>query len=365
MDAPRPLPPRDEMVAAMLACDAAYEGVFITAVRTTGIFCRPTCTARKPLPRNVDFYAGTAEAAAAGFRPCLRCRPLDAPERTPDWIAPLLEAIEQAPHRPWTQADVRALGLAPERVRTWFRQHRGSTFSAYVRARRLGVALDRLQDGARLDDAAADGGYASLSGFRDAFRKRYGTTPGRAARPRQARHRMIDTPLGPMLALAEDRGLVLLEFTDRPALPRELHELESRHGYAARTGTHPHLGAVERELSAYFAGGLETFSVPLHAPGSEFDRTVWDALRGVPFGQTTTYGALARDIGRPTAVRAVAAANGRNRLAILIPCHRVIGRDGQLVGYGGGMPRKARLLALERAVRDRREDAPGHQPALC
>lgn len=365
MESTPPLPPRDEMLAAMLACDAAYEGVFITAVRTTGIYCRPTCTARKPLPRNVDFYATTAEAAAAGYRPCLRCRPLDAADRVPDWIAPLLAAVEADPHRPWTQADLRALGLAPERVRAWFRQHRGGTFSAHVRARRLGLALDRLRAGAALDDAAADSGYASLSGFRDAFHRRFGTTPGRAAQSRWAVHRVLDTPLGPMLALAEDRGLVLLEFTDRPALPRELHELESRHGYAAQAGAHPYLDQAERELAAYFAGELEAFTVPLHAPGTDFDRAVWAALREVPYGSTTTYGELARRIGRPTAVRALAAANGRNRLAILIPCHRVIGRDGQLVGYGGGMPRKARLLALERGARDVRDGAPGAQLALC
>lgn len=352
------------MVAAMLACDAAYEGVFITAVRTTGIFCRPTCTARKPLPRNVDFYPTCADAAAAGYRACLRCRPLEPVDRAPGWITPLLDAVERAPDRPWTQADVRALGLAPDRVRAWFRQHRGCSFSAHVRARRLGNALHRLREGATLDDVASDTGYDSLSGFRDAFRKRYGVPPGRAQR-HAAVHRLFATPLGPMLALAEERGIVLLEFTDRPALPRELHELEVRHGYNATTGAHPHLDHAERELAAYFDGTLDAFSCPLHTPGTPFDRAVWEALREVPHGVTTTYGEIAQRIGRPTAVRAVAAANGRNRLAILIPCHRVIGRDGQLVGYGGGLPRKARLLALERGMRDARAGAAGTQLALC
>lgn len=365
MDRQPPLPPRDEMVAAMLACDAAYEGVFITAVRTTGIFCRPTCTARKPLPRNVDFYRTPADAADAGYRPCLRCRPLEATDTPPAWLAPLLQAVERDPHRSWTQADVREFGLAPDRVRGWFRQHRGSSFSTYVRARRLGTALDHLRGGAMLDDAAADTGYASLSGFRDAFRKRFGIPPGRASTQRLAVHRVLATPLGPMLALAEERGLVLLEFTDRPALPRELRELGERHGYAAAEGAHPHLDSVERELAAYFAGTLDVFECPLHAPGTAFDRAVWEALREVPHGTTTTYGELAQRIGRPTAVRAVAAANGRNRLAILIPCHRVIGRDGQLVGYGGGMQRKARLLALERGLEGAPDLRPWTQPALC
>lgn len=360
-----PLPPREEMVAAMLACDAAYEGLFFTAVRTTGIFCRPTCTARKPLPGNVDFYATAADAQAAGFRPCLRCRPLEHEGTPPAWIAPLLDDVERDPARAWTQADLRQRGLAPERVRAWFRQHRGRSFSAHVRERRLGHALAQLQARASLDDAAADSGYASLSGFRDAFRKRFGVPPGRAGAALRAVRRELTTPLGPMLAVAEERGLVLLEFTDRPALPRELQELEQRHGYAAVPGTHPHLDMIERELDAYFAGELIEFGCPLRAPGTPFDQAAWAALREIPHGATSSYGELARRIGRPTSVRAVAAANGRNRLAIVIPCHRVIGRDGQLVGYGGGMRRKARLLDLERSLREAHAGTAGVQLALC
>jgi AraC family transcriptional regulator, regulatory protein of adaptative response / methylated-DNA-[protein]-cysteine methyltransferase len=158
------------------------------------------------------------------------------------------------------------------------------------------------------------------------------------------------TPLGPMLAMAEDRGLVLLEFLDRPALAPEIETLRQRHGYAMEPGAHPHTAQVAHELAAYFAGRLRRFTVPVHAPGSEFDLSLWSALQQIPFGETRSYADLARQLRRPGAFRAVGAANGRNRVAIVIPCHRVIGSDGSLTGYGGGQARKAQLIRLEQSV---------------
>ena len=346
------LPPRDVMVAAMLGRDATFEGVFFTAVTTTGIFCRPTCAARKPLPENVQFYATARDAQDAGFRPCLRCRPLERQGECPDWLRPLLDAIDRTPERRWTFADVEALGIAPARVRAWFKQRFGTTFSAYTRDRRLGLALGRLKNGTGIDDAAMDAGFESLSGFRDAFRKAFGVVPGKAGDRQLLHYRQLTTPIGPMLAMAEDAGVVLLEFCDRPALPRELAELRNVHGYAAVPGDHAHLQVLEDELARYFAGCLTRFSVPVHAPGSVFDRSVWAALSEIPCGETRTYAQVAEAIRRPTAVRAVAGANGRNRLAILLPCHRVIASDGGLGGYGGGVPRKSFLLTLERKAVD-------------
>ncbi len=157
----------------------------------------------------------------------------------------------------------------------------------------------------------------------------------------------VSTPLGPMIAMAEANGLVLLEFADRPALPRETEELRSRYGYIIAPGRNEHLEAIERELAAYFAGELQSFTVPLVTPGAEFQTRVWQELRRIPYGTTTTYGAIAGALGSPGASRAVGLANGQNRLAVVIPCHRVIGADGSLTGYGGGQPRKAFLLDLE------------------
>ncbi len=344
------LPPRAELVAAMLASDPAYEGVFYTAVRTTGIFCRPTCSARKPKPENVEFYATADEALAAGFRPCKRCRPLQPPADAPDWIASLLAESEASPTHRWSDAELRERGVDPVRLRRWCRQHFGMTFHSWTRARRLGVALGSLRAGESIDAAALGQGYESTSAFREAVQKVFDDTPARLRDSRALVFRRIATPLGPMLAMAEERGLVLLEFVDRPALTAELDELRSRHGYAIAPGQHPHLDDAASQLAEYFAGKRRAFTVPLCTPGSSFEQAVWALLRTIPFGATQGYGEMAERLGKPGAARAVGTANGRNRIAIIVPCHRVIGADGSLTGYGGGKPRKAFLLRLERDV---------------
>lgn len=349
------------MVAAMLACDPAYEGVFFTAVLTTRIFCRPTCTARKPLPANVVFYATAGEAQDAGFRACLRCRPLTPEGEHPGWLKPLLQAVGREPQRRWTQADMATFGIAPARVRAWCKQRFGTTFSSYVRMRRLGQALVRLNAGEGIDAVALDIGYDSVSGFRDAFRKAFGAPPGQAASRRVLHYRRLVTPLGPMLAMADAAGIVLLSFCDRPALAAELDALRMRHHYAAVPGDHPHLRSLEAALERYFRGSLTAFELPLNAPGTPFQRQVRDALRRLPPGSTCSYAALARSIGRPAAVRAIASAIAHNPLALLVPCHRVAASDGSLGGYRRGLARKAFLLKLERQQLASR---PNHSPHL-
>lgn len=344
------LPPRAEMVRAMLACDSAYEGVFYTAVRTTGIFCRPTCTARKPKPENVEFYGTADNALAAGFRPCKRCNPLDAAPDAPDWVRSLIEAANHDPTKRFTDDEIVARGIDPVRLRRWFKKNLGMTFHTYVRSRRLASALDRLNSGDSIDDAALDHGYESLSGFRDGFRKNFGISPGRGRNTEALLYTRLNTPLGPMVAMAEKRGLVLLEFLDRPALTREIEVLRSRYGYAVAPGTNSHLQQLESELELYFKGEATRFKVPLHTLGNPFEVAVWNYLREIPYGTTRNYGEIAVELGKPGSSRAVGLANGRNRIAIVVPCHRVIGADGSLTGYGGGIPRKAFLLRLERNV---------------
>lgn len=344
------LPPHAEMVRAMLERDTAYEGVFFTAVKTTGIFCRPACTARKPKPENVEFFAHADEAMSAGYRACLRCKPLDAAAIAPDWIQALLKAVDADPDLRWTDALLLEQGIEPLKLRRWFKQHFGMTFHAYLRTRRLGIALGGIKEGNSIDNAAFDSGYESLSGFRDAFVKSFHITPGRAAHSEPLLFTRLTTPLGPMLAMAERRGLVLLEFLDRPALTREIEELQQRYGYTVAPGHNAHLQQIETELTDYFAGNLTTFNVPLHMPGSAFAVRVWAELQKIPYGETRSYGAIAAVLGSPGASRAVGLANGQNRLAIVVPCHRVIGADGSLTGYGGGQPRKAFLLRLEKAA---------------
>src|SRR5438128_9389234 len=141
------LPSREEMLAAVMSRDAGYDGVFVTAVSTTGIFCRPSCTAKKPLPAHVAFYPTAQQALIAGFRPCLRCRPLEAAGETPEWLRPLLAEVEDDPTRRWRDADLRRLRLNPDRVRRWFLARHAMTFQAYTRACRLGLALGRIREG--------------------------------------------------------------------------------------------------------------------------------------------------------------------------------------------------------------------------
>lgn len=340
------LPPRDEMYRALLRRDSSYEGVFYLGVRTTGIFCRPTCPARKPKRENVEFFGSTREAVTAGYRPCRRCRPMRPEGAAPEWIEGLLRELDADPSRRWRDADLRAAGLDPARVRRWFKRHHHMTFHAYQRARRLGSALGQIRNGDDIMGTAYDHGYESLSGFRDAFAHLFGDTPGRTAKVHVAVTRVL-TPLGPLVAGATDDGLCLLEFADRPMLETQVGRLRKYMDCAVTPGSNEHIDRIESELEEYFAGERTDFDVPLVVPGTDFQIQVWAALRAIPYGQTRSYEQIARAIDNPKAVRAVGRANGDNRIPIVIPCHRVVRADGTLGGYGGELWRKRYLLQLE------------------
>jgi AraC family transcriptional regulator of adaptative response/methylated-DNA-[protein]-cysteine methyltransferase len=346
MSSPAKLEPA-EMERAFFAKDASYDGLFFTGVRTTGIFCRPSCPARKPRRRNIEFFPSVDRALFAGYRPCQRCRPLEADGRHPEWAQRLLAMIDAEPDRRIRTAELRSLGLTPERVRRHFRRTFGMTFDAYCRARRLGGAFESLREGANLDSAAVDAGYESLSGFREAFGRHFGAPPGRARAGECIRVAWLPTPLGPMVVGATDEGLCLLEFSDRRMLERQLSILGRRFKVPLVPGEHEHLRRAKLQLAEYFAVKRREFEIPLHVVGSEFQQKVWRALQEIPYGETRSYRDLARAVRSPDAVRAVGQANGMNRVAIVIPCHRVVNADGRLGGYGGGLWRKQRLLALE------------------
>ncbi len=336
------------MYRALVERDSAYDGVFTAAIRTTGIFCRPTCPARKPHEKNVEFFRSVGDAMAAGYRPCKRCRPLEPRGAAPEWIGGLLSDVEADPARRWTDADIRSAGADPVRVRRWFQENHGMTFHAFQRSRRLGMALGQMRSGGDQVGTAYDHGYESLSGFREAFERLFGATPGRKRSATQVVVTRYLTPLGPMLAAATEDGVCLLEFHDRRMLETQLKRLRQRLDCEITPGTNVHLEKLEDEATRYFAGQLERFSVPLVLAGTEFQEAVWNRLLEIPFGETLSYERLARDIGRPGAQRAVGRANGDNRIAIVVPCHRVIRSDGTLCGYGGGLWRKQHLLDLER-----------------
>jgi len=338
------------MVAAFLAGDASYDGVFFTAVKTTGIFCRPACPARKPLPENVEFFATVREAMFAGYRACKRCTPLTAPGTPPEWAARMIARLDAAPDERIRAGDLRALGIDPGRARRWFKTHYGMTFTAFCRARRLSGALATIRQGGSVDDAVFESGFLSHSGFRDAFTKTFGTTPGKGEAIDSVCLAWIESPLGPLIAGADDRGVCLLEFSDRRMLEAQLKTLSRRLRRTLVPGEHHHLERLRSELAEYFAGTRKVFDVPLHAPGTSFQEKVWNALLTIPFGELRSYEQIAVAVGSPKAVRAVGRANGMNRIAIVIPCHRVVGKDGTPTGYGGGIWRKQRLLDLERGT---------------
>jgi AraC family transcriptional regulator of adaptative response/methylated-DNA-[protein]-cysteine methyltransferase len=343
------LPPVAEMERAYLDRDPAYDGLFFVGVRTTAIFCRPTCPARSPLPKNVEYFPTAAAAVFAGYRACKRCRPMTI-ENQPEWATALLADVERNPAARIKESDLRRRGVDPATVRRHFLRHYGMTFHAYTRARRLSRSFRSIREGMPIDEAILSSGYDSHSGFRDAFVQTLGCTPGASSSRDCVLLTWAPTPLGPMIAGATDEGVCLLEFSDRRMLETQFDVVRRRFGAAGVMGTNEHLDQLRTELAAYFTGSLRTFSVPLVYPGTPFQRQVWKQLLEVPYGQTRSYQELAVAVGAPQAVRAVGRANGMNRIAILIPCHRIVNKNGNLGGYGGGLRRKQYLLNLEQTA---------------
>lgn len=334
---------------ALLAKDKNYDGTFYVGVITTGIFCRPTCPARKPKYEHCEFFKTAQEALLASFRPCQRCKPLSHPDHVSDLIQKLVAAVEENPEKRWKDHHVAALGFDPSTARRQFQKRFGMTFVAYARARRMGIAMKEIREGDPIIQAQLTAGYESGSGFRDAFSKIMGAAPAH----RGGHHLIlyatwIDSPLGPMLAIADEEKLFLLEFVERRGLEREIECLRKKMKVAIIPGMTKPLYLIEQELKKYFEGSLKKFETPIFLLGSDFQKEVWQALLKIPYGTTKSYAEQAAAMSIPKATRAVANANGANQLAIVIPCHRIINSNGALGGYGGGVARKEWLLQHER-----------------
>ena len=342
------LPPAPTMYRALCARDSNFEGIFIAGVRTTGIFCRPTCSAKKPAAQNVEFFATPSEALLGGYRPCLRCQPMDPAQRPPELIERLRAEVEKAPGGRITEKELRELAIDPSTARRQFKRHYGMTFQAYHRARRMGLALHNVRKGARVEATQLESGFDSASGFREAFTRMFGAPPTAAKAKACLYAERIETPLGMMVAIADDKGLRLLEFADRRALERELGILRNRLQASVVPGEHRYLRQIREELVGYFSGKRFDFSVPLAPVGSPFQLRTWEMLQSIPPSETRSYGWMAGRLKVPGAQRAVGRANGTNMLCLVIPCHRVIRADGTLCGYGGGIWRKRWLLEHER-----------------
>ncbi|WP_212002975.1 bifunctional transcriptional activator/DNA repair enzyme AdaA [Chitinophaga sp. HK235] len=339
----------DRMYKASIEKDATFEGVFFTAVKTTGIFCRPSCHARKPKPENIEFFPTSKACILKGYRPCKVCHPLEKLNQTPAAIQQLLQELSADPGTKYKDADLIRRGIEPHQIRRWFIKNHGITFHAYQRMFRINSAFKKIQQGESVTEAAYDAGFESLSGFGDSFKNIFGVSPKKSRTQRVIDLKRLETPLGTMYACAVEEGICLLEFTDRKMLETEFRYLSRTLNATIVQGDNPHFETLESQLKNYFEGQRKTFTVPLFTPGSVFQQSVWKALQQVSYGTTQTYKTQATTLGNPDAVRAVANANGMNKISILIPCHRIIGTNGNLTGYGGGIWRKQWLLDFEKA----------------
>lgn len=345
----------DARYAALVARDKSMDGEFYYGVRTTGVFCKPSCGARTPNRVNVSFHATMADAIAAGFRPCKRCRPdatgTDLHTEVVTAVCRLIDdTVASDQSAPTLEELARRTGFSPFHLHRVFKKATGVTPRAYAAAARARKLREKLGPSRTISEAVHDAGYSSSSRFYERATQRLGMTPARAKRGGNGetiRFAVGESSLGPILVAATDKGVCSIQFDDDP---QELvHALERRFPNAELVGDDAQFSAVVAKVVAFVeapSGGLD---LPLDIRGTAFQERVWSALTTIPLGRTMTYTELANAIGKPSAVRAVASACAANELALAIPCHRVIRASGELAGYRWGIERKSTILERERA----------------
>jgi AraC family transcriptional regulator of adaptative response/methylated-DNA-[protein]-cysteine methyltransferase len=333
----------DTAWAAFMRRDRAWDGRVIGAVKTTGIYCKPSCPARRPKREHVEFFASAEEARSAGFRSCLRCKP-DEVGRDRQAVAAAVKLIEQSEEAPNLAQLSEAVGYAPHHFQRIFKRDLGVSPAEYGRALRNRRAEGALEQNGRVTDAVYEAGYAGPSGFYSDAKERLGMTPSAwrdGGRGEMIRWTHFDSPLGRMLIAATSKGICRLTFDD------DADSLRRRFPKATIVEDAGSLrGLIEGALAA-IEEPLAARELPIDVAGTAFQESVWRELRKIPPGETRSYAQIAAAIGQPGAVRAVGTANGDNHVAVLIPCHRVIRSDGSLGGYAGGLDRKRQLLASE------------------
>jgi AraC family transcriptional regulator of adaptative response/methylated-DNA-[protein]-cysteine methyltransferase len=335
----------DTAWAAFMRRDRRWDGRVIGAVKTTGIYCKPSCPAKRPKRENVEFFATGEEALAAGYRPCMRCKP-DEVGRDREAVAKAVKLIEAAEDAPSLSEIADAVGYAPHHFQRIFTRDLGVSPAGYWRGLRAKRAADALAGTEQVTEAIYEAGYSGPSRFYADAKERLGMTPSAwrdGGRGETIRYVVTDSPLGRLLVAATSKGICRLTFDeDESALVRRF----------------PNASVVPDDgtISAWVEGALEAIEHPQSAPdlpldvrGTAFQEAVWRELRRIPVGQTRSYADIARAVGQPDAVRAVGTANGSNPVAVLVPCHRVIRSDGSLGGYAGGLDRKRKLLSAEGA----------------
>jgi AraC family transcriptional regulator of adaptative response/methylated-DNA-[protein]-cysteine methyltransferase len=337
----------DTAWAAFMRRDRAWDGRVIGAVKTTGIYCKPSCPAKRPKRENVEFFATAQEARAAGYRSCVRCKP-DEVGRDREAVAKAVQQIESADEVPSLSEIAAAVGYAPHHFQRIFTRDLGVSPAGYWRGIRAKRAAEALVESEQVTGAIYEAGYSGPSRFYADAKERLGMTPSAwrdGGRGETIRYTIADSPLGPLLVAATQKGICRLTFD----------EDETALAYRFPNAT---IIPDDGTISAWVEGALEAIEHPQTAPelpidvrGTAFQEAVWRELRRIPLGETRSYADIARAVGQPDAVRAVGTANGSNPVAVLVPCHRVIRSDGSLGGYAGGLDRKRKLLNLEGANR--------------
>ena len=338
--------------AAIKARDPAADGSFVYSVRTTGVYCRPSCAARPARPENIAFHATAAEAERAGFRPCKRCRPNEASrtEREAALAAEACRAIETAEERPRLDELARAAGVSPHHFHRLFKRATGLTPKAYADAHRSKIVRAALPKAETVTAAIYDAGFNSGGRFYEAAPKALGMTPTRfrqGGKGAVIRFAVGQCSLGAILVAATDKGVCAILLGDDPqALARELQDRFSR---AELVGGDAGFEALVAKVVGFVEQPRLGLDLPLDVQGTAFQERVWRALTRIGVGETATYRQIAERIGAPRAVRAVAGACAANKLAVAIPCHRVVRADGEAAGYRWGVERKRELLRREAA----------------
>ena len=299
-------------------------GKIYTGVKKTGIFCNPACSTKLPKLKNINYYKTTKDALMDGFRPCKVCMPMNIPKKTPKNVKTLLKEVSDNPGIKFKDYDLVKRDIIPEQVRKWFQDNHDLTFQDYIRIVRVNHRF----------------GIANI----------FDNTNCKKADKNTIVITKIPTLFGTMIAGATSRGICMLEYMDRRMLETQLGRLEKQYSANLVSGSSPFFIQLNTELQEYFSGSRKTFDIPLDIKGTKFQVSVWNALLTIPYGKTASYQEQAIAINNPEAVRAVAKANGDNRIGIIIPCHRVIGKDGKMTGYGGKIWRKEYLLNLEKNV---------------
>ena len=335
---------------AVLARDAAADGAFVYAVRSTHIYCRPSCPSRRPRRENVVFFPRAEAAEAAGYRACRRCRPSDGAPNELEVIERLCREMERDAESPADLAELAArIGYAPHRLQRAFKRVTGITPRQYQEACRMRAIRAKLRGGDGITRALFDAGLSSTSRLYERAPRQLGMTPGayrRGAPGLEVAYAIVESPLGRLLVAATARGICAVSLgADDAMLERAL---EREFPSARRTRDDGALAPWVQVILKHLRGEEPHMELPLDVQATAFQRRVWQALQEIPYGSTRTYGAIAKAIGKPTAVRAVARACATNPASLVIPCHRVIREDGGLGGYRWGLERKRALLRQER-----------------